>query len=96
MLETYRAQIEQCERLKVELDLIHDAIRQGTLSLRLTPVLMGSAYKNKGVQCLLDAVARYLPSPAEGRNTALDLEQNEQEVLLQSSRCLVRTLVAAA
>jgi elongation factor G len=70
---------------RVTPELIHDAVRQGTLSLRLTPVLLGSAYKNKGVQCLLDAVARYLPSPEEGKNAALDLEQNEQEVLLLSS-----------
>ncbi len=70
---------------QVSEDLIHDAIRRGTLSLRLTPVLIGSAYKNKGVQCLLDAVARYLPGPADTINTALDLEQNEQEVQLQSS-----------
>ncbi len=44
---------------------IWDAIRQGTLSREFTPVLMGSALKNKGVQDLLDAVALYLPSPAE-------------------------------
>lgn len=66
-------------------DLIHDAIRRGTLALRLTPVLIGSAYKNKGVQCLLDAVGRYLPSPADTANSALDLDHNEAEVQLQSA-----------
>ena len=45
--------------------LIWDAIRQGTLNLEFTPVLLGSALKNKGVQNLLDAVALYLPSPLE-------------------------------
>jgi len=48
---------------------IYAAVRKGTLALSLTPVLMGSAYRNKGVQPLLDAVVRYLPSPAEVANT---------------------------
>lgn len=42
---------------------LHRCIRNGVNSLELTPVLMGSAFKNKGVQTLLNAVARYLPSP---------------------------------
>ena len=42
---------------------IHEAIKKGVRSLKLTPVFMGSAFKNKGVQLLLNAVARYLPSP---------------------------------
>jgi elongation factor G len=42
---------------------IHRCIRNGVNSLELTPVFMGSAFKNKGVQPLLNAVARYLPSP---------------------------------
>ncbi|NET38489.1 MAG: GTP-binding protein [Cyanothece sp. SIO1E1] len=45
--------------------LIWDTIRQGTLNREFTPVLMGSALKNKGVQNLLNAVTRYLPSPLE-------------------------------
>ena len=45
-------------------DMIYQAIRKGTLELKLTPVMLGSAYKNVGVQLLLDAVIRYLPSPA--------------------------------
>ncbi len=44
-------------------EMIHRAIKKGTQSLQLTPVFLGSAFKNKGVQLLLDAVARYLPSP---------------------------------
>jgi len=43
---------------------LHKCIRAGVNSLELTPVFMGSAYKNKGVQLLLNAVSRYLPSPA--------------------------------
>ena len=44
---------------------IHAAIRKGTCSLRFVPVLCGSAFRNKGVQTLLDAVVRYLPSPLD-------------------------------
>ena len=65
--------------------LIHDAIRRGTLSLELTPVLIGSAYKNKGVQLLLDAVNAYLPCPTDIENTALDLAQNESEVVVSNN-----------
>ncbi|MGV8073841.1 MAG: elongation factor G [Syntrophobacteraceae bacterium] len=70
---------------RVTEDLIHEAIRLGTLSLRLTPVLVGSAYKNKGVQPLLDAVYRYLPSPIEINNEALDLDKEEEKVPLDNS-----------
>ena len=50
--------------------LIRQAIRKGTLSLQLTPVLLGSAYKNKGVQPLLDGVIDYLPAPTDITNEA--------------------------
>jgi elongation factor G len=51
---------------------LHKCIRAGVNSLELTPVLMGSAFKNKGVQTLLNAVARYLPSPLScERQTAI-------------------------
>jgi elongation factor G len=46
-------------------DMIRRAIRVGTLSDAITPVLLGSAFKNKGVQPLLDAVIDYLPSPLD-------------------------------
>ncbi|WP_319416255.1 elongation factor G [Marispirochaeta aestuarii] len=65
-------------------ELIYDAVRQGTLSLELTPVFLGSAYKNKGIQPLLNAVLRYLPNPTEVQNKALDLDNNEEEVLLKA------------
>ncbi|MDX1763822.1 MAG: elongation factor G [bacterium] len=65
-------------------ELIHDAVRKGTLSLELTPVFIGSAYKNKGVQTLLDAVTRYLPCPEDVTNTALDLDKDEAEVKLMA------------
>ncbi len=65
-------------------ELIHQAVRKGTISRGLTPVFIGSAYKNIGVQPALDAVTRYLPSPAEVKNSALDIDQGEKEVLLSS------------
>ncbi|BAY17508.1 translation elongation factor G [Anabaenopsis circularis NIES-21] len=46
-------------------ELIWQVIRQATLRLEFTPVLLGSAFKNKGVQNLLDAIALYLPSPID-------------------------------
>ena len=46
-------------------EMIRRALRAGTLSGRITPVLAGSAFKNKGVQALLDAIVDYLPSPLD-------------------------------
>ncbi len=46
-------------------DEIRKALRKGTLELKLVPVVTGSAFKNKGVQTLLDAVVDYLPSPLD-------------------------------
>jgi elongation factor G len=62
--------------------MIRDAVRAGTLSLELVPVFMGSAYKNKGVQAMLDAVTEYLPAPKDIKNTALDLRNGENEITL--------------
>jgi len=63
---------------------IHAAIRRATISLKMTPVFIGSAYKNKGVQLLLDVVLLYLPNPAEVRNIALDQDKGEEKVVLES------------
>jgi len=65
-------------------DLIIEAARRGTLSRELTPVLIGSAYRNKGVQLLLDAIVAYLPNPAEVENTAYDLDHGGKEIVLRS------------
>ncbi|HTX71672.1 MAG TPA: elongation factor G [Rectinemataceae bacterium] len=60
------------------------AVRAGCVAEQLVPVFVGSAYKNKGVQILLDGVTRYLPDPTEVRNVALDLDNNETEVTLKA------------
>jgi elongation factor G len=64
---------------EIDPQLIHDAVRSGTLSLEFTPVFIGSAYKNKGIQPLLDAVSSYLPCPTDVVNHALDLADEEKE-----------------
>ncbi len=50
---------------EIPVDMLKAAIRKGTLANELNPVLVGSAYKNKGVQELLDAVVDYMPSPVD-------------------------------
>ena len=70
---------------EVSEELIRDAVRRGTLTRELTPVFMGSAYKNKGVQPLLDAINYYLPAPGEVKNVALDMENDEAPVELTSN-----------
>ncbi|MCM8535646.1 MAG: elongation factor G [Lentisphaeraceae bacterium] len=64
--------------------LIRKVTREATISLDLVPVFMGSAYKNVGVQKLLDAVNYYLPSPYDVENKAFDLDNDEAEVILES------------
>ncbi len=76
------------EGQEVTLDELRLAIRKATLSLNFTPVMTGSAYKNKGVQLLLDAVTYYLPSPAEKENIALDQHNNEAKLVLKSDASL--------
>ncbi len=64
---------------EVSEDLIHEVCRKACLALEVTPVFMGSAFKNKGVQACLDAVLAYLPTPYDIQNSALDMEQDEKE-----------------
>ena len=68
------------ENLPVE--LVDRVIRAAVLSQQLTPVFIGSAYKNKGVQPLLDAVVRYLPSPLESPIKALAHDDPRKDVSL--------------
>lgn len=59
-------------------DLIRRTIREATINLQITPVLCGSAYRNRGVQPLLDAVVSYLPDPSEVVNEAIPIEDGEE------------------
>lgn len=61
-------------------------IRSAAIKRTFTPILLGSALKNKGVQPLLDAVLHYLPNPTEVDNYALDTENKEERVLLDPAR----------
>jgi elongation factor G len=66
------------------IEQLRAAIRRATISLKMTPVFIGSAYKNKGVQLMLDGVTQYLPNPKEVQNIALDQDKNEEKVILDS------------
>jgi len=70
------------EEQEVPLELIHATVRDATVAQQICPVLVGSAYKNKGVQLLLDAVAEYLPSPLDRHITAKDNDDGMAEVVL--------------
>mmetsp|Transcript_10351 Transcript_10351/g.12008 ORF Transcript_10351/g.12008 Transcript_10351/m.12008 type:complete len:754 (-) Transcript_10351:134-2395(-) len=61
---------------------IKAAIRRQTIACNFVPVFMGSAFKNKGVQALLDGVMEYLPEPFEKQNYALDRSKGEEPVLV--------------
>jgi elongation factor G len=69
---------------EVSVEELQAAIRRVTISLKMTPVFIGSAYKNKGVQLLLDGVNLYLPNPTEVTNIALDQNNKEEKVILSS------------
>jgi len=60
------------------------AIRRATLALKMTPVMCGSAFKNKGVQLLLDGVVEYLPNPTEVVNEGHDQDKNEEKIVIES------------
>lgn len=72
------------EEKEISEELIIDAVREGTLTRKMTPVFIGSAYKNKGIQPLLDAVINLLPCPSEVENSALSMEDNETPVILDN------------
>lgn len=72
------------EGQEISNDEIKAAIRRGTLGLKMVAVFCGSAYRNKGVQRLLDGVAAYLPSPKERTNKSYDLDNKEAEVILEA------------
>ena len=78
--EVMEAYLEGTEPSEEEL---HKCIKIGVQSLQLTPVFMGSAFKNKGVQPLLNAVARYLPSPVSCAKPTAVKEGSDEKITLE-------------
>jgi elongation factor G len=72
------------EEAEITEELIMGAVRTGTIRREMTPVFLGSAYKNKAVQPLLNAVINYLPCPLDIKNEAMDMDNNEETVILES------------
>ena len=70
--------------LDVDLDHIKSVIRKATLELAIVPVMCGSAFKNKGVQPLLDAVVDYLPSPLDSPDIIGRLADSGEEVTVSA------------
>jgi elongation factor G len=79
------------EGKEISEETIHRTVRKGVNLLKFTPVFLGSAFKNKGVQLLLNAVARYLPSPVSSEkpkaidskiNAKIDLEPDMDKPLV--------------
>jgi elongation factor G len=64
--------------------LIYAAMRKGTLERKITPVYMGSAYKNKAIQPMLDGVNYLLPCPSDVENVAMDMDKNEELIVLDN------------
>ncbi|OMH81889.1 Elongation factor G, mitochondrial [Zancudomyces culisetae] len=77
--------LEEKEPTETEL---YDAIRRATISNSFVPVFVGSAFKNIGVQTLLDGVLKYLPNPSERTNVALDTAKDEVRVALRADSAL--------
>ena len=72
------------EEADIPPEMIIKAMRRGVLARQLTPVFMGSAYKNKGIQPLLDGITDLLPCPADVENRALNAEKDEATVILSA------------
>lgn len=70
---------------KISEKLIISALRKGVIERKVTPVFLGSAYKNKGVQPLLDAVTNLLPCPVDVQNEALDLNNDGKTIILENN-----------
>jgi len=75
-------------------EMIKAAIRKGCVAEQLVPVFVGSAYKNKGVQLLLDGVVDFLPDPTEVKNIALDLDNAEKEMVVYNDAKLPTVALA--
>ncbi len=72
------------EEQEVGIDMIRETIREATINRDIVPVMLGSAFKNKGVQPLMDAVCDYLPSPLDRSSFARDHDNEGTEIPLAS------------
>ncbi|MBF0209458.1 MAG: elongation factor G [Desulfamplus sp.] len=72
------------EEKEITDSMVIDAVRRGTIAREMTPVFMGSAYKNTAVQPLLDSVIKFLPAPIDINNEAIDHDHNDESVTLTS------------
>lgn len=82
-LAEYDPEIEEYflnEDINIPADQLKKSIRKLTIEQKFCPVFLGSAYKNKGVQPLLDGVIDYLPMPTEVKNYAFDLSKNNEKI----------------
>ncbi|MGY8769780.1 MAG: elongation factor G [Pirellulales bacterium] len=68
---------------EVPADLIHQVTHDAVINLDITPVFLGTAFKNCGVQTLIDSIIRYLPSPLEVDYKAKDWEDQTKEIKLE-------------
>ena len=69
---------------EVPQDVIHEVIKNATQQQGMTPIFLGSAYQNKGVQPLLDAIVRYLPSPKQRTISAESLSEEGATIQLDA------------
>ncbi|MGK2855578.1 MAG: elongation factor G [Thermoanaerobaculia bacterium] len=79
---------------KVTAEVIRKSLRESTIALKCTPVMLGSALGNKGVQLLLDGVCSFLPEPRDVENIALNLSKEEEPVVVTSDAKLPLVMLA--
>ncbi|MGX7588960.1 elongation factor G [Candidatus Vidania fulgoroideorum] len=78
---------------KIDKKDIHYMIKKNTLECKISPVLCGSAFKNKGIQCLLDSIIKYLPHPNERIKEIKCHTQNNEEKIKLSKKGIFSSLV---
>jgi len=71
------------ENIDVPEDELKACIRKNTINLNFSPVFLGSAYKNKGVQKMMDGIIDYLPTPKEVENHAYDVLKEGEKTLME-------------
>lgn len=70
---------------EITVDMLRKAIRQGTIDRKIFPVLCGSAYKNRGVQFLIDAMVDYMPSPVDIPPVEGTVDADSDEIIVRKA-----------